>query len=325
MSLIDGRSYYKPFEYPWAFEAYQQQQKMHWLPDEIQLADDVKDWNTVIDPKSRNLLRHILRFFTQSDVDVSEGYTDKLLRVFGKHPEVRMMLVAFANMESVHAHAYSLLLDTVGMPEFEYKAFANFKETLEKHTYLAQFSVENPRRVALALAQYSAFIEGVQLFSSFAILLNFCRFGRMNGMGQIISYSIKDESLHVASNTRLFNTYIAENLWLWSPSLKEEIIECGQKTVDLEDNFIDLAFEHGGVYELTPEILKKFIRYLADRRLIGLGIKGIYNQRENPLPWLDWVVNGAEHANFFETRPTAYGKANTSGKWSDVFPVKEVA
>ena len=205
MSLLGTRDYYKPFDYPWMFDYYVQQNQMHWFPEEVPLHNDVKDWADVLTDNERNLLTQIFRLFTQSDVDVSSGYIDKYMRIF-KKPEARMMMGSFANMESIHQHAYSLLLDTVGMPEVEYKAFSEYEEMAQKHEYIQTFKVaaSNLESIAKALAVYSAFTEGLQLFSSFIILLNFSRFGKMKGMGQIVTYSIRDESLHVEAMTKLF-------------------------------------------------------------------------------------------------------------------------
>lgn len=317
-SVLVAKGYYKPFRYPFAFEAYHMQQKMHWIPDEVPLHDDVKDWNSKLSSQEKNLLTQLFRFFTTSDVDVGQAYMDKYMKVF-KNEEIRMMLAAFTNMEAVHAHAYSLLLDTVGMPEVEYQAFRQYKEMAAKHDYVAGFDVNDEKDIAKALAVYSAFTEGLQLFSSFAILMNFPRFGKMKGMGQIVTWSIRDESLHVESMVRLFRTFIEERPHLWTDGLKRSIYSIARKMVELEDSFIDLAFEQGGIEGLTPEEVKQYIRYICDRRLTALGLKTNYGIEENPFPWLDYMMNGVEHTNFFENRATEYAKGALQGSWADVW------
>lgn len=189
MSLLEKRVYYKPMEYEWAFEAFRMQQQMHWTPEEVPLHDDVADWQNELTEEERNLVTQIFRFFTLADVDVATGYIENYLPVF-KPPEIRMMLSTFAGVEGIHIWAYSLLLDTIGMPESEYKAFAEYEEMAAKHEYLENFDIKTKTGIAKSLAVYSAFSEGMQLFSSFAILLNFTRFGKMNGMGQIVTWSI---------------------------------------------------------------------------------------------------------------------------------------
>ena len=306
--LLSERQHYKPFDYEWAFEAYNEQQKMHWVPEEVPLHSDVTDWNNKITPEEKNLLTQIFRFFTQGDVDVAQGYYNNYIPLF-KLPELRMMLGAFANMEGVHQHAYSLLLDTVGMREQEYQAFASFEEMRAKHEYVEQFDLEdtqdiidqsNLKNIAKNIAVYSGFTEGLQLFSSFAILMNFQRFNKMKGMCTIVEWSIRDESLHVEYMTRLFREFIQEHPWIWTDEFKKELYDIGRKMVELEFHFIELAFEMGGIEGLEAEEVKEFVRYIADRRLLQLGLKPNYGVKENPLEWLDWVLNAQSHDNFFE-------------------------
>jgi ribonucleoside-diphosphate reductase beta chain len=236
-----------------------------------------------------------------------------------KQPEVRMMLVSYAAMEAVHQEAYSLLLETLGKSEDMYQEFFDIGAMMEKHEYLQDFSMDTPYDMAKTMAVYSAFTEGVQLFSSFAILLNYPRHNLMKGMGQIVTWSIRDESLHVEGLSKLFRTFIAENPELWTDKLKYEIYCAAEKTVELEDNFIDICFDKADIPDLTAKEVKEYIRYIADRRLLGIGMKKIFHSTDNPLPWIDMQVNAVEHTNFFENRATEYAKASTQGNWQDVF------
>ena len=317
--LTKERNYYKPFEYPWAFEAYKMQNQMHWLPQEVPVADDLKDFREKLGEDEKKLLTQIFRFFTQADTDVCCGYARHYLPTF-QPPEIRMMLASFAAMEATHQEAYSLLLETLGFDDDEYKMFMQIQEMADKHEYLTNFNMESPFEMAKTVAVYSGFTEGVQLFSSFAILLNFPRHNLMKNMGQIVTWSIRDESLHVESMSKLFKVFIKENPEIWDDSLKYEIYCAAERVVDLEDSFIDVAFQNCNVPELTPEEVKEYIRYIADRRLLGLGMKKIFNsQKQNPLPWIDYMVNAVEHTNFFENRATEYARASTTGNWGDIF------
>ena len=318
MGLLEERAYYKPFNFSWAFEAYKTQQQMHWLPEEVTLADDLKDFREKLTPDNRRLLTNIFRFFTQADVDVANGYATHYLPTF-KQPEVRMMLSAFANMEAVHQEAYSLLLETLEYDESEYQKFTEIQSMYEKHEYLSNFGTESLLDLAKTIAVYSAFTEGVQLFSSFAILLNYSRHNYMKGMGQIVTWSIRDETLHVESMSRLFKELIRENPDLWNDELKYEIYCAAERTVELEDAFIDTCFESAKILNLSSEEVKEYIRYIADRRLLGIGMKAIFKSSKNPLPWLDYILNGVEHTNFFENRATEYARASTTGNWKDIF------
>jgi len=318
MSLLDASAIYKPFSYPWAYEAWLVQQRIHWLPEEVPLADDVKDWSRNLSAGERNLLTQIFRFFTQSDVEVNNCYMKHYAQVF-KPTEVKMMLAAFSNMETVHIAAYSHLLDTIGMPEAEYSAFLRYKEMKDKYDYMQEFGIGSKRDIALTLAVFGAFTEGLQLFASFAILLNFQRFNKMKGMGQIVSWSVRDETLHTHSIIRLFKSFVAENPEVWDEALQHELYKACETIVTHEEAFIDLAFEMGGVEGLEAAEVKAYIRYIADRRLSQLGLQPIYRADKNPLPWLDAILNGVEHTNFFENRATEYSRAATQGTWDEAF------
>ena len=318
MNLLEERDYYKPFNYPWAFEMYKKQQQMHWMPEEVPLQDDIKDYKEKLTPANRALVDNIFRFFTQADVDVCCGYAKHYLPTF-KQPEVRMMLVSFAAMEAVHQEAYSLLLETLGKSDDEYQMFTQIQAMSDKHDYLTDFNMRDKHEMAKTMAVYSGFTEGVQLFSSFAILLNFPRHNLMKGMGQIVTWSIRDETLHVEGMSKLFRTFISENPELWTDKLKYEVYCAAERVVELEDSFIDVCFADADIDGLTADEVKEYIRYIADRRLLGLGMKAIFHSTENPLPWLDQQINAVEHANFFENRATEYAKASTQGNWQDIF------
>lgn len=323
MSLLDAKPIYKPFSYPWAYDAWLMQQRIHWLPEEVPLADDVRDWKKNLEPSEKNLLTQIFRFFTQADIEVNNCYMKHYSQVF-KPTEVQMMLSAFSNMETIHIAAYSHLLDTVGMPETEYQAFMKYKEMKDKYDYMQQFGVTTKDDIATTLAVFGAFTEGLQLFASFAILLNFPRWGKMKGMGQIVTWSARDETLHTQSIIRLFKTFCDENPEVWTDELRSRLYVACNTIVTHEDAFIDLAFGLGEVQGLTPNEVKNYIRYIADRRLGQLGLQPMYQIENNPLPWLDDMLNGVEHTNFFENRVTEYAKAATQGSWDDAFVIHEI-
>lgn len=319
VDLLTGSSTYKPFHYPWAYDAWLMQQRIHWLPEEVPLADDVKDWQKTLPENEKNLLTQIFRFFTQADVEVNNCYMKHYSQVF-QPTEVQMMLAAFSNMETIHVAAYSYLLDTVGMPEIEYSAFLKYGEMKDKYDYMQQFGVATKLDIATTLAVFGAFTEGLQLFASFAILLNFPRHNKMKGMGQIVTWSVRDESLHCASIIRLFHTFIQENPDIWNDELKDRLYNACNTIITHEDAFIDLAFEMGDIQGLTADEVKKYIRYIGNARLRELKLNPTFDvPDENPLPWIDEIMNGVEHANFFENRATEYSRAATRGQWSEVF------
>ena len=275
LKLTEERNYFKPFNYPWAYEAWLKHEQSHWLHTEVPMLEDVKDWKKKLTDSEKKFLTHIFRFFTQGDIDVAGGYVNNYLPHFPQ-PEIRMMLAGFAAREALHIAAYSHLIETLGLPETTYNEFLSYQEMRDKHDYVLGISSQNGDAASTAthIAVFSAFTEGMQLFSSFIMLLNFPRHGKMKGMGQIVTWSIVDETQHAESMIKLFRTYIEENKEIWNDDLKSRIYTIAERMVELEDKFIDLAFSMGDMTDLSPENVKTYIRYITDRRLISLGLKG---------------------------------------------------
>jgi ribonucleoside-diphosphate reductase beta chain len=319
-SLTDERNHFKPFNYPWAYDTWLKHEQSHWLHTEVPMAEDVKDWKNKLTVEEKQFLTHIFRFFTQGDIDVAGGYVRNYLPHFPQ-PEIRMMLSGFAAREALHIAAYSHLIETLGLPDTTYNQFLDYQEMRDKHEYVMDISSRNGTKESTAehIAVFSAFTEGMQLFSSFIMLLNFPRTGKMKGMGQIVTWSIVDETMHAEGMIKLFRTYIEENKEIWNDELKGKIYTIAERMVQLEDKFIDLAFSMGAMEGLNSEDVKKYIRYITDRRLISLGLKGIMKVKKNPLPWVEEMINAPTHTNFFENRATDYAKGATTGNWSDVW------
>jgi ribonucleoside-diphosphate reductase beta chain len=318
--LTDNRNNFKPFNYPWAYDAWLKHEQSHWLHTEVPMAEDVKDWKKKLTDEEKQFLTHIFRFFTQGDIDVAGGYVRNYLPYFPQ-PEVRMMLMGFAAREALHVAAYSHLIETLGLPETTYNQFLDYQEMKDKHDYLLDISSKNGDKASTAthIAVFSAFTEGMQLFSSFIMLLNFPRNGKMKGMGQIVTWSIVDETMHTENMIKLFREYIKENPEIWNDELKSKIYTIAERMVLLEDRFIDLAFGMGNMDNLDASDVKRYIRYITDRRLISLGLKGIMKVKKNPLPWVEEMINAPTHTNFFENRATDYAKGALNGDWGDVW------
>ena len=317
LKLQDERDYFKPFHYPWAYDAWLKHEQSHWLHTEVPMLEDVKDWKNNLSTEEKYFLTQIFRFFTQADIDVAGGYVKNYLPEFPQ-PEVRMMLSSFAAREALHIAAYSHLIESLGMPESTYNEFMEYDVMREKHEYFVK-KVNNGVALPVKLAAISAFTEGLALFASFVMLLNFPRHGKMKGMGQIVTWSIVDETQHAEGVIKLFRTYVEENREVWNDATKGQIYSVCTKIVELEDQFIDLAYSMGPVKGLRDSELKEYIRYIADRRLISMGLKGIFKVKKNPLPWVEEMINAPTHTNFFENRATDYAKGALTGDWNEVW------
>ena len=315
--LLTEQVAYKPFRYPWAYNAWKTQQQIHWLADEVPLSEDVNDWKHKLTDTEKNLLTQIFRFFVQSDVEVSNCYHKFYMSVF-KPTEVLMMLSAFNSTETIHIDAYAHLIDTLGLPEAEYNAFLEYSEMKDKHDFMRSVNIKDNFNVAKTMGIFGGFVEGLALFASFAMLLNWQRFNKLKGVGQIIAWSVRDETLHCNSIIKLFHAFVQENN-IDKKRLHKELTDSCKLVVAQEDKFIDLAFKLGPVEGMSANDIKQYIRYIANLRLSQLGIKEIYDVKVNPLPWLDEQLNAVEHMNFFEGRATEYSKAATTGDWDDAF------
>ena len=318
MPLLEARKQYKPFEYPWAFEFWKRQQQIHWMPEEVPLGEDCRDWAQKLTEHERNLLTQIFRFFTQADVEVQDCYHDKYGRVF-KPTEIKMMLTAFSNMETVHIAAYSHLLDTIGMPESEYGMFLQYKEMKDKHDYLATFGVDTRRghrphaRHVRRLHRGAAALRQLRDADELPALQQ----DEGHGPDRQLERARREPPLrgHHPPVPRLRQGARLHD----QGGPRRHHATSARRRSRLEDAFIDLAFEMGPVPGMTPKEIKKYIRYIADWRLGQLGFQPIYMIDDHPLPWLAPLLNGVEHANFFETRATEYSKAATRGNWGEVW------
>ena len=317
LKVTDQREYFKPFHYPWAYDMWLKHEQSHWLHTEVPMMGDVKDWKSRLTQEEKFFLTNVFRFFTQSDIDVAGGYVTNYLPHFPQ-PELRMMLSGFAAREALHIAAYSHLIESLGMPDTTYNEFNEYDAMREKHEFF-QSKIMNGANVPVKIAAISAFTEGLSLFSSFIMLLNFPRHGKMKGMGQIVTWSIVDETMHTEGLIKLFRTYVEENKEMWNDETKGQIYTVCEKMVELEDKFIDLAFTMGKVEGLRDTEVKEYIRYIADRRLISMGMRGIYKVKKNPLPWVEEMINAPTHTNFFENRATDYAKGALGGDWSEVW------
>ena len=319
MSLLKLSETYKPFMYPWAVELTKKHEEIHWIEDEAELSEDVQDWKTKLSEDEILFITHVLRLFTQSDVQVGENYHELLIPKF-KNNEVRNMLASFANREGVHQRAYALLNDTLGLPDEDYHAFLEYSEMADKIDFMKDGNVSGHVGLALVLTQ-SVFNEVMSVFASFVMLLNFQRFGKMKGMATIVEWSIRDETIHVQGNAKLFREFTDEHPRIVNDELKSKIYQMAENAVALEDKFIQLAFKGNSVQGLTKKEVRDYIRHIADRRLLQLGLKPLFKQKKNPLPWLDWVLNGASHDNFFEKRVTEYSVVGMEGEdygWDEI-------
>jgi len=322
MGLFDERIAYKPFEYPEYYtEGWLPQAQAFWLHTEIPMTSDVKDWHEKLTPAEKNLVGNILLGFAQTECAVSDYWTQKVVSWFPKH-EIQQMAMMFGSQETIHAVAYSYLNETLGLEDFE--AFLHEPATADRFENLVSYDGKDKIGIAKSLAVFSAFAEGVSLYSAFAVLYSFQLRNLLKGIGQQMKWSVRDESLHSKMGCQLFRHMCQE-----IPNLKEEcrdhVLEAADIMVDLELKYIDKMFEQGDIENLKKEDLKNFIKKRANEKLVELGYGdeanhfGFEPASASALDWFYHLTGGVTHTDFFAIRPTDYSKANEGEDFEDIW------
>ena len=325
MSLLKERVVYKPFEYPKAYDYWLKQQQAHWLHTEVPMAQDVSDWKSNMKDNEKNVVGQILKGFAQTETIVNDYWSTLVTKWFRK-PEVIMMGTTLGSSETIHAQAYSLLNEQLGLDDFS--EFMEDEATMAKIEALMDVrdnddGSANWHERAKSLAIFSAFTEGVNLFSSFAVLLSFKMRNKLKGVGQIVEWSVRDESLHSEAGCWLFRTLMEEQPKFKTKKLISEIEEAAQMSMKLEFDFIDKVFEMGDLENLTKDELKNFIKHRINTKMVDLGLKPIVPASEidkgalKTMKWFDAVIAGKQHTDFFASRVTNYSKGHLD--WSTAF------
>jgi len=328
--IFQERIPFKPFEYPIYYtEGWLKQAQAFWLHTEIPMQGDVKDWNERLTDAEKNLVGNILLGFAQTECAVSDYWTNMVTDWFPKH-EIRQMAMMFGSQETIHATAYSYLNETLGLDDFS--AFLHEPAVAEKFELLTSTTAKwthedlatNPKarqEVGRSLAIFSAFSEGVSLYSSFAVLYSFQMRNLLKGIGQQMKWSVRDESLHSKMGCQLFREMCNEYPTLLD-ECKESIEEASRLIVQLETNFIDMIFEQGDLENLEKEDLKEFIKARTNTKLQELGYEPSFEfdkTKAEKLEWFYHLTGGLTHTDFFAVRPTDYSKANEGEDWGDLF------
>jgi ribonucleoside-diphosphate reductase beta chain len=322
MGLFDERIPYKPFEYPEYYtEGWLKQAQAFWLHTEIPMSGDVKDWNEKLTDPEKNLVGNILLGFAQTECAVSDYWTQKVVGWFPKH-EIQQMAMMFGSQETIHAVAYSYLNETLGLENFE--AFLQDEATMERFDNLVSYEGTDKIGIAKSLAIFSAFAEGVSLYSAFAVLYSFQLRNLLKGIGQQMKWSVRDESLHSKMGCQLFRHMCQENPKLLE-DCKKDVIDAAEAMLKAEERYIDKMFEQGDIENLKANDLKQFIRKRLNEKINELGYTNIRKYFEydaegaSKLDWFYHLTGGHTHTDFFAVRPTDYSKANEGEDFEDIW------
>lgn len=189
MGLLDRSETYKPFRYPEFVQIAEISEKLHWVEQEVDLTEDIRQWNDgTVKPEEKSLVIEIMKTFTQGDAEVATGYIDNFLPTF-KNNEARQMLLSIAAREGIHQRAYALFTDTIGLPDDSFRAFLEYESLTEKIESMTDMNMNSHKGIARSIAR-TVLSEGVSLFGAFVMLLNFQRQGKLMGLSKINEWSI---------------------------------------------------------------------------------------------------------------------------------------
>ena len=319
--ILTPRLAFKPFRYQWAYDYWFQQQNAHWMFQEINMQKDISDWKNELTLEEKSVIGQILKGFFQSETQIADYWSTYITNWFPV-PEIRMMAQTFSSFETIHAVAYSYLNEVLHLEDYE--AFLSDASIMDKLDMLINVdknddSLEN---IARSLALFSACAEGIQLFSSFAIMLSLRKKNLMTGIGQQMIFSIRDESLHSEAGCKLFRTLIEENPEIFTTKLQQDIIDGFSLALENEFVFIDEVFKLGDLDTITKAQVQNFMYDRANRKLKELGIDYSYSVDEDLLTEMDWfyiLVSGEQQTDFFFNRETGYAKPNADWETEDLF------
>lgn len=319
LNLFRFNETYKPFFYPSLVDLTIKHEKTHWVESEIDLSDDVLDWKRgKVTEVEKDYITNILRLFTQSDVAVGQNYYEHFIPMF-KNNEARNCLGSIACREGTHQRAYALLNDTLGITESDYHVFLEYKEMSDKIDFMMASDTSTLEGLVLALIK-TVFNEGVSLFASFAMLINFQRHGKMRGMGKVVEWSIRDESIHVEVGAFFINQLLREFPSILTDKFIQKVYKMAEDVFGLEDGFIDMAYNKIGTLDgLSKDQVKEYVKFLIDGRLEQIMLPPKFGVKVNPISWLNWILVAPDHTNFFENKVTGYDIAGLTGTWKNVY------
>ncbi len=308
-----------PFKYKWAWEKYLATCANHWMPQEINMTRDIalwKDPNGLTDDE-RRLIKRNLGFFVTADSLAANNI------VLGSYrhitaPECRQFLLRQAFEEAIHTHAYQYIVESLGLDEGEiFNAYHEVASIRNKDEFLIPFidtltnphfttgTPENDQKLLKSLIVFACLMEGLFFYVGFTQILALGRQNKMMGAAEQYQYILRDESMHCNFGIDLINQIKLENPHLWTAEFKTEIKALFMKAVELEYAYAEDTMPRG-VLGLNASMFKGYLRYIANRRAVQIGLEELFPGEENPFPWMSEMIDLKKERNFFETRVIEY-------------------
>jgi ribonucleoside-diphosphate reductase beta chain len=308
-----------PFKYKWAWEKYLATCANHWMPQEVNMTRDIalwKDPNGLTDDE-RRLVKRNLGFFVTADSLAANNIVLGTYRHITA-PECRQFLLRQAFEEAIHTHAYQYITESLGLDEAEiFNAYNEVQSIKDKDQFLIPFievisdpnfktgTPEADQTLLKSLIVFACLMEGLFFYVGFTQILALGRQNKMTGAAEQYQYILRDESMHCNFGIDLINQLKLENPHLWTAEFKEEIKALFMKAVELEYRYAEDTMPRG-VLGLNASMFKGYLRYIANRRAVQIGLEALFPSEENPFPWMSEMIDLKKERNFFETRVIEY-------------------
>jgi ribonucleoside-diphosphate reductase beta chain len=308
-----------PFKYKWAWDKYLAGCANHWMPQEVNMQRDIELWknpNGLTDDE-RRLVKRNLGFFVTADSLAANNIVLGTYRHITA-PECRQYLLRQAFEEAIHTHAYQYIVESLGLDEKEiFNAYNEIASIHDKDQFLIPHinvltdpdfktgTLETDQTLLKSIIVFACMMEGLFFYVGFTQILALGRQNKMTGAAEQYQYILRDESMHVNFGIDLINTIKMENPLLWTPAFREEIKALFMEAVELEYRYAEDTMPRG-VLGLNAPMFKGYLRFIANRRAVQIGLDPLFPSEENPFPWMSEMIDLKKERNFFETRVTEY-------------------
>lgn len=312
-----------PFKYRWAWDKYLASCANHWMPQEINMSRDIAMWKDphALTEDERLIVKRNLGFFTTADSLAANNIVLGTYRHI-TNPECRQYLLRQAFEEAIHTHAYQYVVESIGLDEGEiFNSYHEIASIRDKDEFLIPFidTLTNPefrtsafggsersdQELLRSIIVFACLMEGLFFYVGFTQILSMGRQNKMTGAAEQYQYILRDESMHTNFGIDLVNQIKLENPDLWTPEFKREITGLFHRAVELEYRYAEDTMPRG-VLGLNASMFKGYLRFIANRRAVQIGLDAIFPNEENPFPWMSEMIDLKKERNFFETRVIEY-------------------
>ena len=308
-----------PFKYDWAWQKYLDGCANHWMPQEVNMTADIALWKSKggLSEDERRIIMRSLGYFSTADSLVANNLVLAVYRLI-TNPECRQYLLRQAFEEAIHTHSYQYCIESLGMDESEvfnmYRevpSVANKASWSMKHTgsiadpTFATGTPETDQELLRNLVGFYAVTEGIFFYCGFTQILSMGRRNKMTGVAEQFQYILRDESMHLNFGIDMINQIKLENPHLWSSDFQQEVTQMILEGAELEIQYARDTMPRG-VLGMNAAMMEEYLQFIANRRLVQLGLPEHYTGAKNPFPWMSEIMDLRKEKNFFETRVIEY-------------------